>query len=225
MPRLSLASLLAVLLLAASFPPVAAAQGTVEPYFEFLMALHLESQGDTAGAEAALQRAARADVGSAEIPAELATFYLRRSRREDAEKAAREALTIDGDNVGAHRVLGLIYAANADAAVERRQAAQAESYSREAISHLERVASQPSADINLQYTLGRLYLRAGQPENAVDAFERVLNQNPNSVQGRLAIAQAYAASNNLPDAIISLREIVDDEPRVAAVLGQYQEQA
>jgi tetratricopeptide (TPR) repeat protein len=226
MPSLRAASpLLFAVLVAASVPSAVSAQGAIDPYFEFLMARRLESQGDTAGALAALERAAGADTASAEIRAEIASFYLRRSRRDDAEKAARSALAIDGNSVEAHRVLGLIYAANADAAAERRQTAQVESYSREAISHLAQVVTQPSADVTLHYTLGRLYLRTGDAAKAVEAFGRVLGQNPNSVQGRLAIAQAYAASNNLPDAIRSLSEIVEDEPRVAAALAQYQEEA
>ena len=39
------------------------------------------------------------------------------------------------------------------------------------------------------------------------------------------MAQAYAASNDHKNAIDSLEFIVNDEPRVAGVLAQYQEQA
>jgi tetratricopeptide (TPR) repeat protein len=53
----------------------------------------------------------------------------------------------------------------------------------------------------------------------------VLAQNPNSVQGRLTLATALAASNNLQSAIDTLAEVVEDQPRVAAALAQYQEQA
>src|SRR5918992_383690 len=79
-------------------PAVAQAQ---DPYFEFLMARRLEAQGDNAGALAALVRAADADRTSAEIRAEIAAFQLRHNRREDAEKAAREALVLEEGNVEA----------------------------------------------------------------------------------------------------------------------------
>lgn len=217
---LSLAAVLVVL------PPSAgSAQTSADAYYEFLMARRLEGQGDNAGALAALNRAAAADPDSAEIRAEIASFHFRNSRRPEAEKAAREALALDEANLEAHRVLGLIYASNADAAGERRQGAQAVTAAREAIAHLERVAASPTADINLHYTLGRLYLRAGEPQKAVQALGRVLAQNPDSVQGRLTLATAHASSNNLKAAIDTLAEIVDDEPRVAAALAQYQEQA
>jgi Flp pilus assembly protein TadD len=60
---------------------------------------------------------------------------------------------------------------------------------------------------------------------AVQALMRVVNENPLSVQGRLALAQAYVADQDLTGAIGALQEIVDDEPRVANALAQFQEQA
>ncbi len=189
------------------------------------MARRLEAGGDTAGALAALTRAAAADKGSAEIRAEIASFQLRQNRRDEAEKAAREAIALAEGNLEAHRVLGLIYAGDADDAAEKREGARSATLAREAITHLERVAAAPAADIGLHYTLGRLYLRTGAPEKAVQALSRVLTQNPNSVQGRLALAQAYAATDNTTSAIETLGEIVEEEPRVASALAQYQELA
>lgn len=218
-------SILVAALIAAAVPPAAFAQTAADPYFEFLMARRLEASGDTAGALAALTRAAAADKASAEIRAEIASFQLRQNRRDEAEKAALAALGLAEDNLEAHRVLGLIYAGDADAAAEKREGVRAGTLSRQSITHLERVATSPTADISLHYTLGRLYLRTGAADKAVQALGRVLTQNPNSVQGRLALAQAHAATDNLDSAIDTLGEIVDDEPRVASALAQYQEQA
>jgi tetratricopeptide (TPR) repeat protein len=226
MPALSAACLLFVAaMVAASAPQPALAQAVPDPYFEFLMARRLEAAGDISGALAALTRAATSDKASAEIRAEIGAFQLRQNRRDEAEKAAREALALAADNLEAHRVLGLVFAGDADTAAEKRQGAQSAASARQAIAHLERVATSPSADIALHYTLGRLYLGTGEAEKAVQALGRVLTQNPNSVQGRLTLAQAHAASDNLTSAIDTLGEIVDDEPRVASALAQYQEQA
>jgi tetratricopeptide (TPR) repeat protein len=217
---------LALVLLAALVPLPAVAQAP-NAYFEFLMARRLEAQGDTAGALAALERAAAADPSAAEVKAEIASFQLRRSKRDEAEKAAREAIALDDNNAEGHRVLGLIFAATADTLNGRTQAAQFASTAREAITHLERAVSDVSSatDINLHYTLGRLYMRTGNTAKAIEALTRVVNQNPNSVQGRLSLAQAYASSNDVKSAIDTLEIIVDDEPRVASTLAQYQEQA
>jgi tetratricopeptide (TPR) repeat protein len=216
----------AACLLVLSMAGAAAAQST-DAYFEFLMARRLESQGDQTGALAALERAAAADPMSAEVRAEIASFQLRRNRRSEAEAAALQALKLDDANLEAHRVLGLIYSANVDAMNARTPEAQVEVAARQAITHLERAAGVASAgsDIQIHYSLGRLYLRVGEAAKAVEAFTRVVNQNPDSAQARLSLAQAYAASDDLTNAIDTLEFIVNDEPRVAGVLAQYQEQA
>lgn len=208
-------------------PMTALAQSGRDPYFEFLIARRLEAQGDMAGARAALERAAAADPASAEIRAEIASFELRRNRRDEAEQAAKAALALDDGNIEGHRVLGLLYAGYVEASTPRTQTPQISEYARQAIVHLERAVADPTggSDITLHYTLGRLYMRDGVAAKAVQAFIRVVNQNPNSVQARLSLAQAYVAARDLNGAIDALVEIVDEEPRVAGALAQYQEQA
>jgi len=204
-------------------PPVVAQ--TANSYFEFLNARRLENLGDNDGALAALQRAASADPMSAEVRAEIASFQLRRNRRTEAEEAALQALKLNDGSLEAHRVLGLLYAANADALNARTAAPQFEATARQAISHLERVAADATAGLDILFSLGRLYLVTGEAAKAIDAFNRVLVQNPGSVQGRVSLSQAYAAIGDLKNAIAALDVIVDDEPRVASTLAQYQEQA
>ena len=205
----------------------AVAAQTPGAYFEFLMARRFEAQGDYPGALAALERAAAADPASAEVRTEIAAFQLRRDRPTEAERQARQALTLDDANLGAHRVLGMIYSANVDLMNTRTPPAEIEAAARQAITHLERAAGDvaAAADIEIQVALGRLYLRTGQPEKSTAALERVVDLSPTSAQGRLLLAQAYAASGNLMSAIETLAVIVDDEPRVASTLARYQEQA
>jgi tetratricopeptide (TPR) repeat protein len=214
----------AALLVLTLVPGVATAQGTIDPYFEFLMARRLEGEGNNAGALAALERAAAGDPQSAEVRAEIASFHYRRNQRELAEKSARAAVALDEKNVEGNRVLGLIFASASDN--ERNSPAQTATLVRDAIAHLERAAVGATglADPTLNYTLGRLYLKGGEPQKAIQALTRVVNQNPNSVQGRISLAQAYAAAKDLKGAISTLEEIVADEPRVASTLAQYLEQ-
>ena len=204
-----------------------AAAQVSEAYFQFLMAQRLEGLGDQAGALAALNRAAAADPASAGVRAEIASFHLRRNQRSEAESAALQALVLNDGSVEAHRVLGLIYWTDVDAMNARTPRAQFETSVRNAITHLERAAkdSSPGADLQVDFALGRLYLRTGEAAKAVDAFNRVVNQNSGSVQGRLSLAQAYASAGDIPNAIAALEVIVEDEPRVASSLAQYQEQA
>jgi len=179
-------------------PLSALAQASTDTYYEFLLARRLEADGDVKGARAALDRAAAADPKSAEVRAEIAALHLRRNERADAEKAAKAALAIDDKNVEGNRVLGLLFAAAADASGERNSA-QATANVKQAITYLENASAGTTvtADPQLYFTLGRLYIRDGSPDKAVATLTRVLSQNPNSVQGRLAIAQAYAAAKDL----------------------------
>ena len=220
------ASLLVAGSLAGTAPP-AFAQTDADSYFEFLMARRLEGAGDFAGAQAALDRAVQGAPRSAELRGQIASFYLRRSQPDEAEKAAKASLSIDENNIEAHRALGLVYAGYADAATgARANAPETAAYLKDAITHLERAAAAAATgDLVLHFTLGRLYLRTDQTSKAVDSLNRVVSLNPGSMQARLALAQAHAANKNLPQAIDTLDLIVEDEPRVAAALGQYQEQA
>jgi len=209
-------------------PHAASAQTNADAYFDFLMARHLEAAGDSRGAQAQLEKAVAADPKSAEVRAELAAFHLRRDAGDDAERVAKEALQIEDSNSEAHRVLGMLYASRSED-TGRGQAAQTAAVElvRQAIANLERVTDNPSGltDLNLQYTLGRLYTRNNQADKAIQALTRVVNENPLSVQGRLALAQAFVVARDMNSAIAALEEIVEDEPRVANMLGQFQEQA
>ena len=207
-------------------PLSALAQAPTDTYYEFLLARRLEAAEDFKGARAALDRAAAADPKSAEVRAEIAALHLRRNERAEAEKAAKAALALDEKNVEGNRVLGLLNAAAAEALGEK-SSAQAATNIRDAITYLERAAegTTVAADPQLYFTLGRLYIRAGAPDKAVQSLSRVLTQNPNSYQGRLAMAQAYAAAKDLKAAISTLQEIIEDDPRVASALAQYQQDA
>ena len=128
------------------------------------MARRLEGAGDFAGAQAALERAVQATPRSAELRGQVASFHLRRSQPDEAEKAARAALAIDEDNIEAHRALGLVFAGYADAAGARSTSPQITTYLQDAITHLERAAASAApGDLVLHFTLGRLYLRTDQP--------------------------------------------------------------
>src|SRR5439155_24309770 len=170
MRSLRVASVAAGAALFLSLPGITFAQTTADAYYDFLIARHLEAQGDSKGAQAALEKAVATDPKSAEVRAELAAFHLRRDANDDAERVAKEALQLDDKNSEAHRVLGMLYAARSED-TGRGQGAQATAADlvMQAIAHLERVTDNPAGltDLNLQYTLGRLYTRAGQADKAV----------------------------------------------------------
>ena len=79
-------------------------------YYEFMMGLQLEGQGDSAGASAAYERAERLDPQSAEIPAALAELYVRMNRPVDAIAAGERAVKASPTNPEANWILGSLYA-------------------------------------------------------------------------------------------------------------------
>lgn len=198
---------------------------TPDAYFEFLMARRYESEGNNQAALAALERASSASPASAEVKAEMAAFHYRRNQRPDAEKAARGALAIDEKNIEANRILGQLLTGVVEAAGDRGQTAQTALALTDAIIHLERALTPTAPDVQIQFTLGQLYIRSGAFDKAIQILTRVVGQNPDNPQGRLTLASAYAAGKDLPGAITVLEEIVDDEPRVALALGRYQQEA
>jgi tetratricopeptide (TPR) repeat protein len=218
-PVCALSRFASAVVLFLSLGGVAEAQ-TGDAYFEFLMARRFEAQGDHTGALEALERAAASDATSAAIRAEIASFHLRRNE-------ALLALRLDDGSRQAHRVLGVIYAADVEAMNARTPRTQVDARARQAISHLEQATSGAAYGVGIQiyYALGQLYERTRDAAKAVEAFLQVVEQNPGSVQGRLSLARAYVAADDVTNAIVTLEIIVDDEPRVASTLARYQEQA
>ncbi|HEX5109379.1 MAG TPA: tetratricopeptide repeat protein [Vicinamibacterales bacterium] len=215
----------ALVLVLLGLSPVAATaqQNQANPYYEFLHARRLEEAGDVEGALAALQRAANADPASAEIKAEIAGVHYRKrpAARAEAEKAAKEALAIDAKNVEANTILGYLYATSVDNAA---RGASPEDV-RNAVTHLERaVAGSIGIDLQMHYTLGRMYLRNNEPQKAVQVISKVVAQSPGNEAARRLLAAAHVSAGNLKGAIDTLAEVIDFVPELAVDLARYLEQ-
>jgi len=206
---------------ASAQPSSAAAQPPGEAYFEFLIARRLEAQGDNAGALAALKRALALDPKSAEINAELAGFHARQNNGEEAVAAAEQALKLDPKNIEAHRMLGLVFSAWSDgggAAPAGRTAAQLRA---SAIEHLTQILDSPlvATDLNLQLTLARLHLRAGNHERAVPLLENIVSQAPFATEPYTLLAESRMALGRLDAAVEAMAAAAELNPRHYATLG------
>jgi tetratricopeptide (TPR) repeat protein len=203
----------------------AQAQGKADPYYDFLLGRHLHATGETKSALAALERAAAADPRAAEVRAEIASVHSTLGDRDAAITAAKEAVSLDLENVEANRILGMLYAEAAES--PRNTGAQTAAYVRDAITHLERAlsGSQGPADLNLHVQLGRMYLATNESRKAVEILDRVVSQNPYSLRARVLLSQAYASARDLPMAIMLLEEVAGEAPQVLPVLGQYLQRA
>lgn len=180
--------------------------------YYFMLALQLEDTGKVTEAIAALRRAIELAPGSAEVRAELAALYARQDRVLEALDAADDALTVDPANREANRILGSIYAALAEQRRPARPGEDPAQYAARATTALEKARHPSRVDPGLDLTLGRLYLRAGLYDKAIEALQRVVGAQPEYAEGGLLLAAAQEAGGHVGDAIGTLESTVRHSP-------------
>jgi tetratricopeptide (TPR) repeat protein len=210
-------------------PARAASDQVAEAYDQFLLARSFEGDDNDAAAIAAYKRAMALDPHAAEVPAELAALYLRQNKAQDAQSAAGQALEIDPANAEANRVLGVIFAALADASADNgaraQPGAQPDDNTRKAIHHLELAIdhSEGEADPNVRATLARLYLTSGAFDKAIPLLTALVTQESQWQDGPMLLAEAYAGAGRTRDGIAWLKDRADDDPRLLATLADFYE--
>ncbi len=196
-----------------------------QAYYEFLIARRLEAQDDLAGALQALERAVKLAPKSAELQAEVAGYYARQDKASEAAEAADRALSLDADNLEAHRILGLVNAAWADNITAAPKGEMPATYRARAVDHLEKVIGTPIAatDLNLQLTLARLYLRSDQADRAVPMLESISSQAPFAAEPLTMLADAHLALGQVDRAVEALESAAEINPRFYAALAELHE--
>jgi len=213
-----------IVLAAATAAPAQPKSGPAEQgggaYYEFLMALHLESQGDSAGAAAAYQRAERLDPQSAEIPAALAELYARLNRPADAIAAGERAIKANPSNPEANWILGSLYARMAEMPSTREP--DRRGYAQKAIANLEK--SNRNSRPGVPMMLGRLYIADRQYDKAISLLAPFVADEPEQVEAVVLLAEAYQGVNRDADALALLEKSVEEAPELYGALGQaYQD--
>ena len=198
--------------------PVDAAGGA---YYEFMMGLQLETQGDGPGASAAYQRAEKLDPASAEIPAALAELYARLNRPADAIAAGERAVKANPTNAEANWILGSLYARMSEMPTTRQ--ADRRTYTERAIANLEK--ANRNAHPSVPTMLGRLYIAAEQHEKAIGMLAPFVTDQPDQIEAVAMLAEAYQASDRDAEAIALLEKSVEDAPELYSTLGQVYQDA
>jgi tetratricopeptide (TPR) repeat protein len=189
-------------------------------YYEFMMGLQYESQGDSTNALAAYQRAEKLDPQSAEIPAALAELYARMNRPSDAVAAGERAVKANPDNPEANWILGSLYARMAEMQTTRES--DRKTYAQRAIANLEK--ANRNAHPGVPMMLARLYMAEGQHDKAVSLLVPFVTDQPEQIEAVALLAEAYQAVDRDDDAIALLEKSVVDSPELYSTLGDaYQE--
>jgi len=189
-----------------SAPP---ADPVAEAYLLFIQGRTLEGRDDVAGAAAAYRKAIALLPDAAELHAELGALLARQGRAAEAIAEASAAIKIEPANREANRTLGLVQSQLADttAAGPRR-----DGYVREAIDHLAKALSDRIVDPGAQFSLGRLYLQAGQYDQGIETLKIFLLDQPDYPDAMLLVATAYELTNRRTDAIATLEDLVAADP-------------
>jgi tetratricopeptide (TPR) repeat protein len=190
-------------------------------YYEFMIGLHLESQGDNAGASAAYQRAERLDPKSAEIPAALAELYVRMNRPTDAIAAGERAVNANPTNPEANWILGTLYARMADMPNTREP--DRRSYMQRAIANLEKANRNAHPAVTI--ILSRLYIAERQYDKAIALLAPFVTEQPEQVEAVALLADAYQATDRDAEAITLLEQSVEESPELFSTLGQVYQDA
>jgi tetratricopeptide (TPR) repeat protein len=206
---------------------VPSADQVAEAYRQFLLAQRHESNNEVESAVAAYEQAMAADPRSAEIPAALADLQRRTSRLPEAVRAATRALEIDPDNRGAHRVLGLVYAAAATQNMSPRtpaaRQAQQEGLDR-AIRHLEQAVVEGGstvADARLRDELAQVYVLAGRYDRAIPMLAELVKWDPSRTDLARLLVEAYAAAGRVDEAVNWLETGVEENPQLFGTLADF----
>lgn len=202
-------------------PPAARRPTSAAAMYEFLVSRRAEARDEMPAAEAALKRAIALDPQSAELQAELAAFFTRQNRADDAVAAAARALALDGESDEAHRVLGLVNAAWADGVVDGPAGGTEEKWRATAIEHLTKVQATPmmATDLGLQMTLARQLLAVERAADAVPILERIVSQTGPAGEPASMLAEAHRALGQFDQAIAVLERAADANPRYYLALG------
>ena len=186
-----------------------------------MLARHLESAGDAAGALDALKRAQALDPKSPEILAEIAGHYARQNKGPEAIEAAERALALNASTIEAHRILGLVYAAWSDGGVQPPAGKTVPQIRELAIQHLSKIA-ETSGILPGRKSLAE---KAPWTEAPYDAFAKQLSQaypyqypaGPSPKMGEIetasiqtAVQQVATGAANVNDATKQLCTDIDN---------------
>ena len=182
-------------LLAQTSSPQGVSDPTGEAYRLFMVGRHLEREGDLDAAVQAYSNAADLDTETGEILAELSSLYARQNEVTKAIRAANDALKAQPDNLTAHRILGLVYAAQSGG----RGASPAVTI--QALDHLEKARGTILPDIQVELTLARLYLGEGRLDEGIELLETLLEGETRLSEAARLLSEAYEEAGRTADAV------------------------
>lgn len=185
--------------------------------YHFSVAKMLMDEGDYRGARGAFEQSLELDPEAAYVRIEYAEFLSRlgrfgrtaeerQSRLEEAADQASLAVAALPDNADALRAVA---SANLALAAEIPDRADAMA---KAVEALEGVRAVEPDDVRSMLSLGQIYLRRGQANQAAEVFGAVVDRTPGYLPANRFLAEALLESGRRSEAVGALRKVVEGEP-------------
>src|SRR5262245_38379580 len=186
MTRYLLVMLLVLATSGTGFSQAAQTNTRAEAYYHFAKARFLDDEGQAGQAIDEYKKALELDPNNSLIYSEMAESYLRNNRLREASDTASKAISLDRDNVEAHKLLSTIYLQ----IIGRATAQQPPSTEtiNGAIHEFEEIVRIDSTDRQSFLMLGRLYQIKGDTNKAIDIYKKYLGIEPGSEEGVTALA-------------------------------------
>ena len=181
-----------------------------QAYYHFSKARLLDDQGQANQAIEEFKRALELDPNNSLIYSEMAESYLRNNRPRDAADTAAKAISMDRDNIEAHKLLSTIYLQVISQANAQRPPS-ADTING-AIHEFEEIVRIDPTERNSFLMLGKLYQIKGDVAKAIDIYRRYLGVEPGSEDGVTALATLHMDAGNLKEAADLLEGFVKQRP-------------
>ncbi|HEX9637492.1 MAG TPA: tetratricopeptide repeat protein [Acidobacteriota bacterium] len=179
-----------------------------EAYRHFTMGRIKAEEGERSGAIEAYFRALKADPFATEIYLELTQLYYQSQPLEEVAERTRALVKAEPDNYTAHRLLATIYWAQ----LQHFERSESKRLMDEAIDQL-RWLTQAAPDEPWSYrVLGELLLQRGDNQGALEQLQRHVELEPDSVEGVVALAAAFAALEQQDAAHQAMRSFLTRHP-------------
>jgi tetratricopeptide (TPR) repeat protein len=181
-----------------------------EAYYHFSKARLLDDEGQASQAIEEYKKALELDPNNSLIYAEMGQSYLRNNRPREAADNATKAISIDPDNIEAHKLLTTIYLQ----IISRATAQQPPSPEtiNGAIREFEEIIRIDPTERQSFLMLGKLYQIKGDRAKATEIYKKFLGIEPGSEEGVMALAKLHADSGNYKEAAELLETFVQQRP-------------
>src|SRR5262245_543196 len=201
-----------VLVLATATAGIAQSQSNArsEAYYHFSKARLLDDQGQASQAIEEFKKALELDPNNSLIFSEMAESYLRNNRPREATETAAKAISIDRDNIEAHKLLTTIYLQIISRA-NSQQPPSAETINA-AIHEFEEIIRIDPTERQSFAMLGKLYQLKGDRDKATEIYRKLLEFEPGSEEGVTSLARLHMDVGDHKEAVALLEAFLKQSP-------------